>query len=154
MALLHRELTFELWKCMIEVHNEIGVGFDEETYHQGLMRRFMKAGMPFVSKQKRELIHRGAPIKIFELDFLADDKVIIEQKCLRCSFLRSNYVQILSHLKLWQKDLGLLVNWGFPRLNFKRIPFTEKPKKIVEDYSYIKGTLTEAERQALAKLRQ
>jgi GxxExxY protein len=153
MAMLHKELTYELRKYMIAVHNEIGVGFDEETYHQGLMRRFMKIGMPFVSKQKRELIHRGAPIKTFELDFLADDKVIVEQKCLRCSFLRANYVQILSHLKLWQKDLGLLVNWGFPRLQFKRIPFTEKPKQIKEDYSYIKGTLTKPERHTMARLR-
>jgi GxxExxY protein len=49
--------------------------------------------------------------------------------------------------------LGLLVNWGFPRLQIKRIPFTEKPKQVVEDFSYIKGTLTEHERGTLARLR-
>ncbi len=123
MTLLHKELTFELRKCMIEVHNEIGAGFDEETYHQGLLRRFMKVGIPYVSKQQREVTHRGASIKVFELDYLADDKVIIELKCLRCGFLRANYVQILSYLKLWQKNLGLLVNWGFPRLQIKRMSF-------------------------------
>ena len=32
MTLLHKELTFDLRKYMIEVHNEIGVDFDEETY--------------------------------------------------------------------------------------------------------------------------
>ncbi|KAA0227958.1 GxxExxY protein [candidate division KSB1 bacterium] len=153
MALLHKELTFELRKCMIDVHNELGVGFDEETYHQGLIRRFMKAGMPFVSKQQRGLTHRGVAVRAFELDFLADDTVIAELKCLRCGFLRANYIQILSHLKLWQKHLGLLVNWGFPRLQIKRIPFSEKPKEITEEYGYIKGTLTEPERQTLAKLR-
>jgi hypothetical protein len=36
---------------MIEVHNGIGVGFDEETHHLGLMRRFMNAGLPFVSSK-------------------------------------------------------------------------------------------------------
>jgi len=154
MELLHKDLTYELRKCMIEVHNEIGVGFDEETYHQGLIRRLKKGERPFVSKQQREVTHRGESIKTFELDFLADDKVIIELKSLRCGFLRANYVQILSHLKLWQKDLGLLVNWAYPRLLIKRIPYTEKPKQISEDYSYIKGTLTESERQTLARLRE
>lgn len=48
--------------------------------------------MPFVSKQQRELRHRGAPIRVFELDFLADDKVITELKCLRCGFLPASYV--------------------------------------------------------------
>lgn len=154
MALLHKELTYELRRCMIEVHNEIGVGFDEETYHQGLLRRFIKAGIPFVSKQQRELKHRDEPIRTFELDFLVDDKVITELKFLRCGFLRANYVQILSHLKLWQRDLGLLINWGFPRLQIKRIPFTEKTKQISEEYKYLKGTLTELERQVLARLRE
>ncbi|MCK6561243.1 GxxExxY protein [candidate division KSB1 bacterium] len=154
MPLLHQELTYELRMCMMEVHNEIGVGFDEETYHQGVIRRFMKAGIPFVSKPQRHILHRGAPVKTIELDFLADEKVIIELKCLRCGFLRANYIQILSHLKLWQKKLGLLVNWGFPRLQFKRIPFTEKPKKVAEEYGYIKGALTESERLALARLRE
>jgi len=153
MELLYKELTFELRKCMIEVHNEIGTGFDEETYHQGLIQRFTKAGIPFVSKQQRVLFHRGEPIKTFELDFLADDKVIGELKCMRCNFLRANYIQILSYLKLWQKKLGLLVNCGFPRLFIERLPFTEKPKKIVEDYSHIKGTLRVSERQSLRKLR-
>ena len=153
MALLHEELTFELRKCMIDVHNEIGVGFDEATYHQGLIHRLMKAGIPFASKQQRELTHRGVSIRTFQLDYLADDKVIIELKCLRSGFLRANYIQILSHLKLWQKDLGLLINWGFPRLHIKRIPFSEKPKVVAEEYGYLKGALTEPESQILAKLR-
>ncbi|RIK62180.1 hypothetical protein DCC62_27210 [candidate division KSB1 bacterium] len=153
MELLHQALTYELRKCMIAVHNEIGVGFDEETYHQGLIRKLMRSGIAFVSKQQRELIHREEKIRTFELDFLAEDKVIVELKCLRCGFLRSNYIQILSHLKLWQKDLGLLVNTGFPRIICKRLPFTEKPKQIHEDYSFIKDRLTEAERNTLAQLR-
>ncbi len=153
MELLHEALTYELRKCMMELHNEIGVGFDEETYHQGLVRRFIETGISFVSKEQRQISHRGAPIKTFELDFLAEDKVIIELKCLRCNFLRANYVQILTHLKLWQKDLGLLVNWAFPMLIFKRIPFTEKPKQMAEDYKQVKNRLTVAEQEALTRLR-
>jgi GxxExxY protein len=153
MALLYEELTYELRRCMIEVHNEIGAGFDEETYHQGLIRRFIKVGMPFVSKQQHVLTHRGVPIRVFELDFLVDNKVITELKCLRCSFLRANYIQVLSHLKLWRRDLGLLVNWGFPRLQIQRIPFSEKTKQIAEDYSFIKGALAKPERETLTRLR-
>ncbi|MGH7494576.1 MAG: GxxExxY protein [bacterium] len=95
MGLLHQDLTFELRRNMMEVQNEIGVGFDEETYHQGLIRRFTRAGLAFASKQRRQLMHRGSPLRTFELDFLAEDKVIVELKCLRCNFLRANYVQIL-----------------------------------------------------------
>jgi GxxExxY protein len=153
MGLLHEELTFELRRSMMEVQNELGVGFDEETYHRGLIRRLTRAGRPFVSKQRRQLMHRGSPIRTFELDFLVEDKIIVELKCLRCSFLRANYVQILSHLKIWQKDLGLLVNWGLPRLHFQRIPFSEKPKRVVEDYGHIRGALKVSERHTLEKIR-
>ncbi|MGH7457332.1 MAG: GxxExxY protein [bacterium] len=51
MAFLHKELAFDLRKYIIEIHNEIGVGFDEKICDQGLMRRFMKAGLPFVSSK-------------------------------------------------------------------------------------------------------
>jgi len=49
MALRHEELTKELLACIFEVHNEIGVGLDEETYHQSLFDCLLRKGIPAVS---------------------------------------------------------------------------------------------------------
>jgi hypothetical protein len=34
MALNHEEVTKAILECIFEVHNEVGVRLDEESYHQ------------------------------------------------------------------------------------------------------------------------
>lgn len=154
MALRHEELTKELLACIFEVHNEVGVGLDEETYHQSLVDCFSRKGIPVVSKERKQLVHRGIDIRKFELDLLAFEKIILALKSLQCDFLQNHFVQIISELKLWQKDLGLLINFGRQKAAIERLPFDEKEKKIVEEYSEIKGKLDDSIRQWLAKFRE
>jgi len=154
MALRYEELTNELIACIFEVHNELGVGLDEETYHQALFDCFQRKGIPAVSKARKQLVHRGADIRKFELDILAFEKIILALKALQCDFLQNHYVQIFAELKLWKKDLGLLVNFGRQKAAIERLAFDEKEKKIVEDYSEVKGKIDEPARQYLAKLRE
>ncbi len=40
MELIYEDLTHELIGCFFDVHNSLGVGFDEPTYHKALQRRF------------------------------------------------------------------------------------------------------------------
>lgn len=61
--LLYEDLSFAIRQCIFEVHNDVGVGYDEETYHQGLGRRFEREGITFVSKERVELKHRGIAMR-------------------------------------------------------------------------------------------
>jgi GxxExxY protein len=153
MALRHEELTSVIIASIFEVHNDVGVGLDEALYHQSLLDCFLRKGVPATSKARKHLEHRGIEIRRFELDLLVFEKIILALKSVECDFLQNHYVQIISELKLWQKDLGLLVNFGRLKTEFERIPFDEKEKKVVEDYSEIKGKIDESMRQLLAKVR-
>jgi len=154
MALIYEELTRELRQCVFDVHNALGTGYDEETYHQAMIIRVEKSGIPLRSKEKCFVEHRSEKVHEFELDLIADDKVIFELKSLQSDFLQPNFVQIISYLKLWQKRLGLLVNFGLPKAKIKRIPFTEKEKKKMENYDYIKDVIAPADRAYLRNLRE
>ncbi len=153
MKLLHEELTYKIRQCIFEVRNEIGAGYDEETYHQGLLLSFQRHGLPFVSKEKRPLVHRGALIRNFVNDVLVDDKVILSVKCVPCNFLRAHYIQLFSELKLWRKDLGVIVNFGLPNLKIERYVFHEKEPRFVEKYEYLAGQIDQAEQDAVTKIR-
>jgi len=154
MPLRHKELTETILGCIFEVHNDVGVGLDEELYHQSLFECFLRKGIPAISKARNHLEHRGVEIRKFELDLLVFEKIILALKSVECDFLQNHYVQIITELKLWQKDLGLLINFGRLKIKTKRIPFDEKEKKIIEDYSEIKGKINESLRQLLARLRE
>ncbi|MFQ5769332.1 MAG: GxxExxY protein, partial [bacterium] len=140
--------------CIYDVHNKLGVGYDEQAYHLGMVRRFHEESVPFISKERKNLLHRATLMKSFELDFLVFDKIIISLKCIRSDFIQSNYVQIISELKLWKKHLGLLVNFGLPKVNIRRIPFTEKQKVQYEDYSHVKDRMNNFEHLLVLKLRE
>lgn len=152
MKLLHEELTHQIRACIFEVRKEIGPGFDEETYHQGLILSFHRRSMPFVSKEKRPLFHRETLIRDFVNDFLLFEKIIFSLKCTPCKFLQAHYVQLFSELKLWQKDLGLLVNFGLPELDIERYAFTEKEPIFEENYEFIKDRITKPEQQVLNEI--
>jgi len=154
MGLIYEELTHQLIGCFYDVHNSLGVGYDEKAYHKALEKLFQIRKIPFRSKERKTISHRDCKVKDFEVDFVTFDKIILELKSLQSHFLQSNYVQIFSELKLWDLRLGFLVNFGLQKVEFERMPFDRKEKTIDENYDFIKNTITENERKILAKLRE
>jgi len=150
---LYKDLTYAIRQCVFDVHNEIGVGYDEETYHQGLIRKFGREGVVFSSKEKFKLKHRGILVQEFALDFLLEDKIILALKSLPCDFLQVNYVQLFTELKLWQKHLGLLVNFGLPKAKIERRIYDDKHFVVDENYDHVKNRMTETEQQIMKRVR-
>lgn len=151
--LLYKDLTYAIRQCVFDVHNEVGVGYDEETYHQGLIRKFGREGISFSSKEKIRLLHRGILVQEFALDFLLEDNVILALKSLPCDFLQVNYVQLFTELKLWKKHLGLLANFGLPKVKIERRIYDDKPFVVDENYDHVKNRMTETERQIMKRVR-
>lgn len=154
MKLLHEELTYQIRSCIYEVQNEIGAGFDEETYHQGLILAFHHYNLPFVSKEKRSLTHRGMLIRNFVNDFLLFEKIILSVKCVPCGLLQTHYVQLFSELKLWKIDLGLIVNFGLPDTRIERYVFHEKEPDFIENYDSIKDRVDKEGKLILGQIRE
>lgn len=152
MELLHQDLTRQIRACIFEVRKEIGAGFDEETYHQGLILSFLRHNVPFISKEKRSLFHRGTLIREFVNDFFLFDKIILSLKCVPCQFLQAHYVQLFSELKLWKSDLGMMANFGLPKLDIERYAFTEKEPDFVENYEYSNDRISKTEQQVLDQI--
>lgn len=153
MGLLYEELSYLVRGCIYEVHNELGVGLDEESYQMALERKLAAKNIAFRSQEVRYIVHRGERVHKFKLDLIIEDKIILELKVLETGFHPENIFQLLSYLKCWKKQLGMLVNFGLPKVAIKRIPFTEKKYKMYEDYDYIKAHITPNIRPLLIEFR-
>jgi GxxExxY protein len=137
MEILYKELSYRIIGCVFDVFREVGPGYDEFTYHHGLQVRLTKDGLSFFSKPHFKLHYRGVEIAELEPDYLVDDKIILELKSIQSDFEPENYTQIISYLRLTNKRLGILINFGLLEANFKRVPFDERELKIVEDFDEI-----------------
>lgn len=132
--IIFKELSHQVMGCVFDVFREIGPGFDEFTYHQGLKVVFNKRGLPFQSKPHIFLHYQNFEIAELELDFIIDEKIILELKAIQTKFLPENYSQIISYLHAMKKRLGILINFGLHKAFFDRVPFDEKPIKVFEDF--------------------
>ena len=154
MSLVDEALTGVIKGCFYEVQNEVGLGLEEEAYHQGLIRSLTDKGLSFRSKEPVPVFYRGRGVLTFEPDFLVEDRVVIEIKAMRESFAREHYVQLFSYFKATQRRVGFLVNFGQEWVVDERFIFDEKPFRIEEHWKGVTGVIAGDERAFLMTARQ
>jgi GxxExxY protein len=98
--------------CIFKVHKNLGPGLLESTYEECLFYELKKTGLRIYKQKAQPLIYEEVHLEIgYRMDFLVDDKVIIELKAVDA--LNSIHMaQVLTYLKLSGCKLGLLVNFN------------------------------------------
>lgn len=130
MALVFEELTYRIRGLCIETQNSVGVGLNEQPYHRHLVDLLHRDQLRFASKPTIWLTHRGKQIMPYQPDLLVDDCVVLELKSARNGLCPAHSVQLFTYLKLCKYRVGILVNFGMRRVQFRRIVFDEKPATI------------------------
>ena len=118
------------------VHNELGSGWDEWDYHRAMIEALHGQGHLVVSHDRKDLLHRGAVVDHFELDLLVDDLVVLELKHIKSHFHPTHYTQIINYQKRWDKNLGLLINYGLEKLRYERVPYSPRQGSIYQSGSW------------------
>ncbi len=153
--LRYQKLTYELQGIIFEVHRKLKVGWPEEVYHQGLIHLLQDKGISVCSKPQKAILHRGKTVRVFECDVIVQDLVILELKALfSTNFATGHQAQLIHYLKCWNKDLGLLVNFGLTRVKIKRLVWDEPELRMEETYDEIRSQMTDADREYLRQVRQ
>jgi len=118
--LLYSELTQEIIGAAMEVHKILHHGFLESVYEEALAIEFNLRNIPFVRQRPVDVLYKGNIAKQFFCDFLIAEKVLIELKAIK-ELTNNESAQVLNYLKATGLELALLVNFGAPSLEFKRI---------------------------------
>ena len=107
-------------KCM-EVHSALGHGFMEIVYKDALELVFRQVNIYYEREKAYEVWFMGVllPHK-FHADFVVLNKIILEVKCVK--FLTDEHIaQTINYLKVSGNKLGLLINFGRGKLEYKRL---------------------------------
>lgn len=102
--------------CAYSIHIEIGPGLLESVYELILFDKIVKEGLkvkrqcPIAIQYKNRHFDKG-----FIADLIVEDKVIIELKA-KEKIHPSDKMQLLTYLKMSDKKLGLLINFGEYRI--------------------------------------
>jgi GxxExxY protein len=103
------------------VHNELGSSFLEPVYQEALALEFNKRSIPFSKEHRLEIYYKEALLeKKYYADFLCYDQIVVELKV--CSALNDAHLaQALNYLSALKLRMALRVNFGTPRLQWKRV---------------------------------
>ena len=121
--LKYEEITEAVIGCAIAVSNELGAGFLESVYEKALCVALRQKGISTSSQQAVRVMFRGESVGDFFADLLVDGKVLVELKAVR-AIAPEHQAQIINYLNATGIEVGLLFNFGNPKLEYKR--FTRK----------------------------
>lgn len=120
MQLIHEELTRTILAACFEVINELGSGFLESVYEKALLIALQQKGLAAIVQVPLAVIFRGQTVGMFYADILVEDVIIIEIKAVK-ALLPEHQAQLINYLKATGKEIGLLVNFGNPKLEYRRL---------------------------------
>lgn len=118
--LVHPELSYKIVGCAFEVFNELGFGHAEKYYQKAMAIALKKAGLSFKEQFYAPLKFKGELVGKLFLDFLVEDKVIIELKK-NNFYSKSNIDQVNQYLLSTKLQLALLINITSKGINCKRL---------------------------------
>lgn len=116
----HEGLTKTIIGCAFEVINELGAGFLESVYHNGLRLALEQKSLTVACQHPIAVMFRGQCVGDFYADLLVEGVVVVEIKAAK-ALAPEHQAQIINYLKATGLEVGLLINFGNPRLEYKRL---------------------------------
>ncbi len=114
------KVTERIAGCAYKVCNTLGCGFVEKVYENALVLELKKSGLKVEQQRNVNVLYDGVVVGEFAADLLVEDRVIVELKAAK-ALDEVHVAQCLNYLKASGLHVGLLLNFGRPRLELKRI---------------------------------
>lgn len=124
--LLFKDEVFKIIGAGMAVSNTLGCGFLEAVYQEALEIEFADGNIPFESQKQININYKGRIMKKeYIADFLCYEKIIVEIKAMK-KITEIEEAQLLNYLKAAKLPLGLIINFGGKKLEWKRYANTKR----------------------------
>jgi GxxExxY protein len=122
VPLLHADVTEKVIGAAFEVYRVLGYGFLESVYQKAIQVELQRAGLRAEIESPIKVKYRDAIVGEFRADLLVSEAVVVELKTAKC-YNPDDEPQLLNELKATGMKVGLLVNFGRTKVEFKRMVF-------------------------------
>ena len=112
--------TYAIIGAALEVHRVLGSGFLEIFYKDALEIELTSRTVPFRREVPCNVNYKGRRLRRdYHVDFICYDEVVIEVKA-RSNTGPADHAQVISYLASTKLQVGLLINFGAAKLEYRR----------------------------------
>ena len=115
-----KKLSERVIGCAHNVSRELGAGFLEAVYENALALELEDKGILFERQHQLDVYYKNQLIGQYKVDLVVEGKLIVELKAVP-AFHDRHKAQVLHYLRATGLNVGLLLNFGMPRLGIQRI---------------------------------
>jgi len=116
----YSDLTAKIIGCAMEVHRQLGNGFQEKLYQRALAIEMESQGLSFSREFVMPVYYKGQKIGTRRADFLVEKVIAVELKAV-IQLEDVHLAQAINYLEAYDLEVGLLINFGARSLQFKRV---------------------------------
>jgi len=117
-----QELTQKILKAAFEIHNALGAGFLQRVYSNALSHELRQMGLACEQEVAHKVKYKDLIVGDYFADLVVERRVLVELKA--CTGFESIHeAQILNYLKASGIHVGLLLNFGKPKVEYRRFVF-------------------------------
>ena len=113
------ELTYRINGAIFEVNRILGSGFMEKVYENALLIELKERGLKADNQIPIKVEYKDRMVGEYVADIIIEDQVLLELKCCE-SLQKVHEAQILNYLKATGFNIGLLINFKYPKAEIKR----------------------------------
>lgn len=120
IKVVYKDLSYKIINAVYEVHNALGCGFLEKVYENALIMELKERKIKCENKKKIKVFYKGKVAGIYEADILVENCIILELKVVD-KIDEICEAQLLNYLKATGLKLGIIINFKYPKLEYKRM---------------------------------
>ena len=119
-GLFCKNITEQILGSAMEVLNTLGHGLLEKPYENALVVEWKLRDIPFRQQPRFPVLYKGNKVGEYIPDLIVDDQVIVDIKVVE-KLGNHEYGQMINYLKITGLQVGLIINFRFARLQWKRV---------------------------------
>ena len=115
-----KEITEKIIGAAMKVHAALGNGFQEVIYQRALEIEMEEYGLKVAREFEMPIYYKGRKVGERRVDFFVENKIMVELKAV-IQLENVHLAQAKNYLEAYNMQVGLLINFGSPSLQFKRL---------------------------------
>jgi GxxExxY protein len=121
-AFPHKEITQAIIGAAFEVHNHLGYGYLHRVYQGALQVELTRRSVLIELEKRINVFYKDVVVGYHDADAIVEDRVLIEIK-IAPQYDKRDEAQLLNLLKATGMKLGVLLNFGRDKVEYRRFVF-------------------------------